>query len=210
MALEPVGQVMALEAVVAKVMRDRPFFEASGGGVTLSGGEPTFNPTFCGALLKRFKAEGLHTLLQTCGHFAWPVFESTLLSYVDTIYCDIKLMDPDAHRRYCGVTNTRILENLENFLVLSQNGTLDFLPRVPLIPGITTTEENLVAIAEFLQDRGGRRVQVLAYNPLWHEKALRLGSSNSQARDELMHHFMDPAEVKRLSTLFIERGLEVV
>jgi len=210
MALEQVGQEMDARAVVAKVVKDRPFFEASGGGVTLSGGEPTLKPTYCGHLLRQFKAEGIHTLLETCGHFSWNAFETAILPWVDTVYCDIKLIDPDAHKRYCGITNTRILENLDKLLELSRLGVLDFLPRVPLIPGITATNENIGAIGDYLKARKATRVQVMAYNPLWHGKSVKIGCDDLFAADESMHKFMERDEVGRLTALFEERGLEVV
>ncbi|BCS95655.1 pyruvate formate lyase-activating protein [Desulfoluna limicola] len=210
MALEQVGQEMDAGAVVAKVVKDHPFFEASGGGVTLSGGEPTLKPEYCGNLLRQFKDEGIHTLLETCGHFSWNAFESAILPWVDTVYCDIKLINPDAHKRHCGTTNTRILENLEKLLELSRLGDLDFLPRVPLIPGITATDENICAIGDYLKARGASRVQIMAYNPLWHGKSVKIGCDDLLAKDETMHKFMERDEVSRLTALFEARGLEMV
>lgn len=210
LALEPVGQAMAIGDVVAKAAKDRPFFEASGGGVTLSGGEPTLKSSFCGQLLRQFKAEGIHTLLETCGHFAWADFETSILPYVDTLYCDIKVMDPEAHRRYCGIPNTRILENLDRLLGLSRQGDLDLLPRVPLIPGITDTDGNIAAIAAFLTERGAKTVQVMAYNPLWHGKSLKIGCGNPLAGEGAMHRFMERGDVQRCVALFEKHGLTVV
>ena len=209
-ALKAVGEAMGIEALVAKVVRDRGFFSASGGGVTLSGGEPTLCPEFCGGLLARLKAEGIHTLIETCGYFSWGIFESSILPFVDTVYCDIKLINAEAHRRHCGLTNTLILKNIEKLFALSQAGSLDFLPRVPLVPEITATGENLRGIADFIKENGGQRVQLMAYNPLWHDKLKAMGFEDPLGTAGVMQRFMETDEVKRYSALFEGRGLEVV
>lgn len=178
--------------------------------MTLSGGEPTLKPTYCGHILRQFKAEGIHTLLETCGHFPWNAFKTAILPWVDTVYCDIKLIDPDAHKRHCGITNTRILENLDKLLELSRLGDLGFLLRVPLIPGITATDENIGTIPDYLKARDASRVQVMAYNLLWHGKSVKIGCDDLLAKEEAMHKFMERDEVSRLTALFEERGLEVV
>ncbi|VVS95664.1 glycyl-radical enzyme activating protein [Desulfoluna spongiiphila] len=205
-ALEPVGRAMAPEEVVETVARDLPFFDASGGGVTLSGGEPTLFPTFCGDLLRQFKARGMHTLLETCGHFSWSAFESHILDHTDTVYCDIKLMSPEAHRHHCGVSNSNILSNLEKLLTLHRSGALDVLPRIPLVPGITATVENITAIADHLNALGAHTVQVLPYNPLWHGKIKKMGGDGA-ASSESLGRFMDNGEVKHWRGYFEERGL---
>ena len=97
-ALRQVGKAMTVDEIVANVLRYRSFFDTSGGGVTLSGGEPTMYMDFSAALLRRFKEEGLHTLLETCGHFDRDRFENLIFPWIDTIYMDIKIADRKKHQ----------------------------------------------------------------------------------------------------------------
>ena len=215
-ALSPVGRFLTEDEMVMEVLKDRPFFEASGGGVTLSGGEPTLNTSFCGKLLARFKEEGVHTLLETCGHFNWERFEAEILPHVDTLYCDIKLMDPHAHIQHCGISNQIILKNLEKLLTLSRDGSLDFLPRIPLIPGITTTDENIGDIGAFLITHGGYKVQVMPYNPLWLSKHQKIGLNSpleelaATDEGEAFTRFMTREEVGHCVSILEAAGLSVI
>ncbi|HOJ13708.1 MAG TPA: glycyl-radical enzyme activating protein [Deltaproteobacteria bacterium] len=174
-ALERVGIPMGVEDVLARILPDKPFFVTSGGGVTLSGGEPTLAMDFSARLASRLKAEGIHTLLETCGLFDLKTFTHTLMPFVDEIFYDIKIMDAGLHRRFCGADNRTILSNFAAVLNMSRNGGPGVLPRIPLVPGITDTDENMNAIGKFLEGLGCRRAAVLAYNPLWPEKCLKLG-----------------------------------
>ncbi len=123
------------------VERDRPFYESSGGGVTLSGGEPLRQPAFAAALLREAKRRGLHTVLDTCGHAPWQHVER-LRGDVDLFLYDLKLVDPARHRRYTGVGNARILANLRELSRLGHRIAL----RVPVVPGITDDAENIAAV----------------------------------------------------------------
>jgi len=89
---------MSIDEIVRKVLRYKPFFDTSAGGVSLSGGEPAFHLEFTSALLKRFKEERIHTLLETSGFFDFDQFKALILPYIDTIYFDIKLIDWDEER----------------------------------------------------------------------------------------------------------------
>ncbi|MCG8473445.1 MAG: glycyl-radical enzyme activating protein [Desulfobacterales bacterium] len=212
-ALEPVGKAMTVDEVVEAVIKDHPFFEASGGGVTLSGGEPLFHLSFCSELLKAFQARNIHTLVETCGHFNWSRFERDVLPHVDTVYCDIKLMDPHQHLRYCGVTNQLVLENLKRLLALSREGALELLPRIPLIPGLTARRSNIEGIASFLMAHGGETVQVMPYNPLWVDKCRKIGGELPLKRlseREGLGRFMEKAEIECVTEILEASGLAVV
>lgn len=174
-ALEPVGQRMTVEEVFQRVIIDRPFFKSSGGGVTLSGGEPTQQMKFASALLQRLKQAGIHTAIETCGLFAFPAFVRELLPYLDLIYFDFKLMDDAASRHYTGAPSAPMLENFE---LLLKTAKIPVVPRIPLIPGITATPENLAAIAAYLRERGVSQCALLPYNPLWQDKLKRVGADS--------------------------------
>jgi len=167
-----VGQALPVDEVVAQLLEDEPFYRRSGGGVTLSGGEPTQYPVFSGQIAAAMRGHGVHVLLETCGHFAWRAFAEHLLPHLDTVYFDLKLADPDAHRTYCGRDNALIHENLQR---LVEDARVELLPRVPLIPGITDSQENLKALGELIRRVGLERVSLMPYNPLWLSKRRGLG-----------------------------------
>jgi pyruvate formate lyase activating enzyme len=141
-ARQVVGREMTLEEVLAEIETDRPFYESSGGGVTLSGGEPLFQPEFVRQLLQTCQERDIHTALDTCGFAPWEKVDS-LRRYVDLFLYDLKLVDEDAHRRFTGTSNRLILSNLQR---LSELGHAIRL-RVPLIPGVNDDPASLEAIA---------------------------------------------------------------
>lgn len=139
-ARELAGRWMTVEEVIAEVERDIPFYGASEGGerggVTFSGGEPLSQPDFLHALLVACRARGLHTAVDTSGFAPWPVLDR-IRGLVDLFLYDLKVVDDARHRRYTGVSNRRILENLRR---LSAAGHRIFL-RIPLIPGVNDDPE---------------------------------------------------------------------
>lgn len=151
--VEEIGKVFDAEALAKRLLRDADLFESSGGGVTLSGGEPLMQHEFAAALLRRLP---VHKAIETSGYATGAVFEK-ILALVDYVMLDIKLASGEAHRRYTGVDNRPILENLQR---LKQSGK-PYLIRVPLIPNITDTEENLREIATVV---GDSPVELLPYN----------------------------------------------
>jgi len=170
--LRRVGIYYPVCSLAEVLLRDSPYYKASGGGITLSGGECTMFPDYLEGLLRLLKTEGLHVALETCGYFHYPTFRKKILPYVDLIYYDIKLMDRQAHKRYMGKSNGRILRN---FSSLVREGRCVVQPRVPLVPGITATEENILAIVGFLKAVGADRVSLLPYNPTGLDKYRSLG-----------------------------------
>lgn len=111
-ALKPVSELKSVEDIFAEVMKDALFYESSGGGFTVSGGEPLMHPKITLALLKRAKEEGLHTVLDTCGLVPWKNFES-VLPFVDLVMYDIKVLDDVKHRKWTGSSNRLILDNFK-------------------------------------------------------------------------------------------------
>lgn len=180
---KPVGEWISLDELLYRLRQDSPFYRSSGGGVTLSGGEPTMQTEFAGSLLKALKAEGVHTAIETCGFFNYRRFSQHLLPWLDLIYFDLKLMCDADSRRYTGQSNRLILDN---FTQLSHQPAASVIPRVPLIPGITATEENLQSIAKFLEANEISAATLLPYNPLWHDKAEKLGCVSPYQRKTFM------------------------
>lgn len=180
---QPVGRWITLEELLYRLRLDRPFYDSSGGGVTLSGGEPTLQMEFAGQLLRALKAEGIHTAIETSGFFNYRRFCRQLLPWLDLIYFDLKLMDDSQSRYYTGQSNRPILKN---FARLAHQSDVPVIPRVPLIPGITATTKNLEAIAGFIVANGFNAATLLPYNPLGQDKAIRLGVIPAYQRNTFM------------------------
>lgn len=201
-ALSQVGRYWDIDGLMREIEKDIPFFEASGGGITLSGGEPTLFMDFVSKLLKRAKQKGTHTLLETCGFFDGPRFMKSLYPFLDTIYYDIKLFDPAEHRRLCGVSNDKILHNFRMLRAECARHGKELLPRIPLIPGITATEKNLVSIARFLKESGVGRVELLSYNPLWTSKLSLLGQPVLNGLISSPGEWMSGSQVEQCRAIF--------
>jgi len=170
-AIDIVGREFTVEEIVAEAEKERVFFEQSGGGVTLTGGEPLAQPEFTGSLLEALKRRGLHTALDTSG-YAPPEAFRRLSEKADLILFDLKLMDDKRHREYTGVSNQLILSNLK---VLDNLGKPIWV-RFPLIPGVNDDDQNLNAMADFLSDlKSVQQINVLPYHKGGVEKFRRLG-----------------------------------
>ena len=206
-ALSRIGEAMSVNEIVATVIRDKPFYDNSGGGVTLSGGEPALFGEFTGALAEALKTRGIHILLETCGHFDPGRFFDWVYPWLDMIYFDIKLMDPNAHIRHCGVSNERILHNFKTLQKRSQAGGIPVLPRTPLIPGITDTTGNLEGIAGFLASLGVTQASLLPYHPLWHEKNLKIGIAADLQYNESMARWYEKQDIERCRSVFEAFGI---
>lgn len=151
--VQELGREWEAEALAKRLMRDAELYESSGGGITLSGGEPLLQDAFALELLSHLS---VHKAIETSGYAAPDIF-AKVVDAVDYVMMDIKLADTIAHRRYTGVDNAPILANFEH---LKQSGK-PYLIRIPLIPGITDTTENLCEIATIV---GDSPVELLPYN----------------------------------------------
>ncbi len=180
------GQRMTVAEVIAEVLKDRPFYENSGGGMTLSGGEPLFQPDFAIGLLRAAKAEGLHTCLDTSGLVAPEVLEAAL-EHVDLVLYDLKTTDQARHSRHTGCDNRQILENLRR---VTSNGQAVKL-RMPLVPGFNDRAEDMEAAARFIAGlKHAPPLEVLPYHKLGEGKYGALGivcgfHAEPPTRDEL-------------------------
>lgn len=142
---EVTGYHTTVEEIVRQAERDRIFYEESNGGVTLSGGEPLHQPQFCTELLQMFSECGFHTALDTTGYAPEEILRETF-PFTNLYLYDLKLMDEEAHMNYTGVSNRVILDNLTMLYTSGQQVIIRF----PVIPGITDTDENITAMADFL------------------------------------------------------------
>jgi pyruvate formate lyase activating enzyme len=176
-AREVVGRSVTVAELVAEVERDRVFYQTSGGGVTVGGGEPTLQAAFTGAFLRKCREEGLHTALDTCGHAPWDTLES-LARYSDLILFDLKLYREDRHRDLTGVGRDLIFDNLRRL----DGGGRRLWVRIPIIPGCTDDEENLEGLGKILRPlENVERIELLAYHKLGEEKYRRLDRAYAYA-----------------------------
>jgi pyruvate formate lyase activating enzyme len=169
-ALELVGRRATVEELSRDLVRDHPFFLASGGGVTLSGGEPTLQLEFVAALARTLREATISVVLQTCGAFDWASF-TAVLPLLELIQFDLKVMDPTDHRRLCGADNGPILANARRL----HDAQAPVAFRMPVIPDLTDGDENLHAVARFLWDLGVPTLQLMRYHAMGETKLARLG-----------------------------------
>ena len=198
---------MSHEEILAKLLSDKPFYDVSGGGVTLTGGEATLCMEWVGQLAKELSENGVNVLLETCGMFDYGKAKEHLLPYLKDIYIDIKIFDRADHMKYCGAPNDVILGNFERLLKDKERFGYDILPRTPLVPGITDTEENLTKIADFYVSLGVKKTELLPYNPTWYNKNDKLGI---KLADELsgLTSWQSKEKVAAAKEIFTSRGIE--
>ncbi|NPV58172.1 MAG: glycyl-radical enzyme activating protein [Actinobacteria bacterium] len=170
-ALEVIGKVRTVEDVAAEALRDRVFYEKSGGGVTLSGGEPALQFDFALSLMRKLRDEGVHLALDTCGGVSWERL-GPLVELADLVLFDLKVMDAEKHRAYTAVPLALVLDNAR---AVSRAGKPMWV-RTPIIPGYTDGEENVRAIARFIRDElpAVERYDLLAFNNTCDAKYRRL------------------------------------
>jgi pyruvate formate lyase activating enzyme len=172
-ARERVGRVMTVAQVMAEVERDIAFYDESGGGVTLSGGEPLWQQEFALALLQACKEKEIHTALDTCGFAAWNTFER-VRAYVDVFLYDLKLINSEQHRKFTGRSNVLVLRNLESLLQCGHKIIL----RVPIVPGINDDEPTARQLAAYATTLPHvQEIELLPYHRLGVEKYNRLSNA---------------------------------
>ena len=196
------GRPLTVEDAMCELRKDLPFYRNSGGGITLSGGEPMCQVEFSAAVLERCRAEGIHTTLDTSGCARWEDFE-TVLPFTDLVLYDVKHADPDAHRRYTGLSNRLILENLVR---IGDRGTpLDI--RIPVVPGINDDEQNIRATASLVKAvRSVTCVTLLPFHRLGKSKYARIGGSYGLTDLEPP----GPDRMQQVAALLRSFGLKVV
>jgi pyruvate formate lyase activating enzyme len=198
-ALQAVGREMEASVLVQTLLRDRIFFDESGGGVTFSGGEPLLQAPFVTEAMRLLRGEGVHTALDTCGYGNWQELAEAA-SHACLILYDLKLMDDARHRSATGVSNASILQNLRTLSDIHSRIWI----RIPIIPGINDDPANLEATAEFLKPLPGiQQVDLLPYHPLGEAKSVRVGLTQA------LHDIQAPSigELEAMAARFRNRGL---
>jgi pyruvate formate lyase activating enzyme len=167
--IECVGQNMTVEEVVAKVEQDRIFYENSGGGMTVSGGEPLVQWEFVLRLLEKCREKGIHTALDTCGMAPWEILER-VIEHADLVLYDVKHMDSAVHKKGTGAGNETILENARKVAEKAATWV-----RIPLIPDFNASAADLMKIAHFASEIGAEKVSLLPYHNYGSSKYPKLG-----------------------------------
>jgi pyruvate formate lyase activating enzyme len=200
-SLKRVGYVCCPSEILDSIMLDQAFFARSGGGVTLSGGEPALQPLFSEAILAGSKTLGINTAIETCGGSTWEALE-TLLPYCDLVYFDIKHLDPHRHKAYTGSSNGHILRNFER-TIASQ---ADVVVRLPLIPGFNDSNDHMIRFATYLKAINPElECELIPYHRLGISKYKNLG------RDCLLEDLpaVEPAYLVNRSDFLISQGLNI-
>jgi pyruvate formate lyase activating enzyme len=199
-ALRLVGVAWDAVSLLTEVLNDRDFFEESGGGITLSGGEPAMQAGFLASFLPRVREAGVTVNLETCGWGSWEHWES-LLPYLDLIYFDLKLMDAERHRRYTGSPNGPILDNFQKLARAFPR----LEARMPVIPSINDDVQNIRDTARFLRENSQDRIHLLRYHSLGEAKLIRI-----ETRLQPLHLEGDALEARqRAKQVFEQEGIFV-
>lgn len=171
-----IGKSYSLEELMKIIRREKPFMDATGGGVTFSGGEALLYPDYLKEALKACKDEGLHTAVDTSGSVPWESFEK-VIPLTDLFLYDLKIQDPEKHREFTGQSNERILANLERLNpILEKNGKTLWI-RTPLIPGASDSPDNIRETADYISTNLRplpQKWELCAFNPLGEDKYKRL------------------------------------
>jgi pyruvate formate lyase activating enzyme len=186
------GKEYTVDEVFDEIIKDKAFYENSSGGVTFSGGECMLQIDFLLEILKKCKENGIHTAVDTAGHVPWESFER-ILPVTDLFLYDVKCFDAQKHKEYTGVTNDGILQNL-GWLLKNQKRVW---VRIPIIPCVNDTVEEMQKIKAFLQENGGaQRVELLPYH--------KTGEYKYQAIGREATSFCVPAQatMERLNRVF--------
>lgn len=174
--VEQIGQMYEVSELVQEVIKDVVYFKNSGGGVTLTGGEPTYQKEFLIELMMELKKHNLHIALETCGHFG-PGLIDDLIKYVDLFLFDLKHIDNNKHIQGTGVSNEVILQNFK--IIHQRVGSQRIIVRIPLIPGFNNDLESIAQFQTFLagQDFSGE-VHALPYHNMGVEKYKKIGRTD--------------------------------
>jgi pyruvate formate lyase activating enzyme len=171
LARREVGKAYSPGEMADELIKDKPYFDTSGGGVTFSGGEALSFIDYLSEVTVMLKKKGVHIAIQTSGFFDYEAFRTKLMDNIDLVFYDFKIIDERRHQTLLGQSNRVILENFERIIASG----IVVIPRVPLIPNYVATDENLSAIAGFFHKHDVRACEFLYYNPGFEDKLKRLG-----------------------------------
>ena len=196
-AKEICGKEYTVDEVFAEVIKDKAFYETSGGGLTFSGGECMLQIDFLFEILKKCKENGIHTAVDTAGYIPWESFKK-ILPYTDLFLYDIKAMNNETHKEYTGVTNTLILENLAKLL----KSNVCVWVRVPVVPEVNDNEDEMKNINNFFELNGyPEKIELLPYHAMGEHKYSALGKTEEK------FDVPDDEKVKKLKELFTRKQM---
>ena len=199
---ETIGYKISVDDVMKIIQKDKVFYDESNGGVTFSGGEPLAQTNFLLELLKECKNSNIHTTVDTCGESSWKNYEK-IQEYVDLFLYDLKIFNNVLHNKYTGVSNKRIHENL---IKLIDNGN-DIELRIPLIPGVSDTDDNLEGLIKFISTLKKKpSVILLPYNPLNRDKLDRFSLVNKLGKLKVQSRKM----LFAIKQKFIVNGVDAI
>lgn len=203
-AQEMLGYEVSPEHIAEKVMLDKAFYEHSGGGVTITGGEPTLQKDFLLAVLGLLKKSGVHTAIETSGQFG-PELLPRLLEKTDLFLFDLKHIDSETHKKNTGAGNETILKNFLE--ILAKAGSKRVIPRIALIPGFNTDQKSIAGLAGFLKSSGYQGlVHLLPYHGWAKGKYQRL--SRTDFGPDLQK--ISDQELEKIVKTFFENGFQPV
>ena len=171
-ALKMAGRAYAVGSLVNIILKDKTYYNTSGGGVTFSGGEPLMFMDFLSIVCKKLRDENIDIAVQTSGYFNFDQFEKYISQYISTIYFDLKLIDHPLHKKFTGQSNNLILENLKKLFSPKKH---KIFVRTPMVPGITDTPQNLGNISEIISKLDHDGFEKLIFNDSYHKKEMALG-----------------------------------
>jgi len=203
-AIKQWGKSMSTEECMKEIRKDKGYYERSGGGVTVSGGEPLLQSDFVAELFKACKDEGIQTCCESSFYADWKEIEK-ILPYTDIMIADIKHMNTNIHKKYTGVHNDRILENLKRLTSEER----ELILRIPVIPNVNDDLDNIKATADFILDELGGRVrtlQLLSFMRLGEEKYHSLGMPYKM-EDVKVNRKSFQKHVNELAKYFNSRGI---
>lgn len=175
-ARKSIGAYMSVDEVLKEVLKDSLIYKQSGGGVTVSGGEPMLQFEFVKEFLKQCKENNINTAMETCGFAEWGKYEE-VVEYLDFIFLDIKCYDNEKHIELTGQSNTLILENSRRLASFMRKKDARMIVRIPAVPGLTDSEDNIDSITKFVstQLEGVNVVELMPYHRLGRGKYSDIG-----------------------------------
>ena len=185
-----------VDRLFAEIKKDEAYYQKSGGGITVSGGEATMQLPFLLKFLKMCKEAKIQTAIETSGYYSQDTLEK-LVPLIDLLMFDLKIMDSSLHKRYCGVPNDRILMNAIWIAHHYKSTSNQFWIRTPIIPQYTATDENIISIAKFIVEQMENKIDrwdLLAFNNLAQSKYDRMDrewtlKGSPLLTDDEMNHF---------------------
>ena len=200
-ANEIIGKEMSASEVMAEVMKDKMFYDTSGGGITVTGGEPSYQPDFTLELLRLSKDAGISLAIETCGIGSRDFYKEAADLNTTFLY-DIKCINPERHKKFTGTDNSHIMSNLHYLM----DRCADIIIRLPLIPECNDSDKDIAELSAFLKENIGRYryAEIMPYHTLGTGKSEKIGIST-----DYIHNNTTDEEISRWRSLFTSHGIDI-